>query len=94
MNKPYVHKTMVKNYTPVSFRTHCGYGTGTVGTVHGIVRVYSQPNYYCLNIILDGVQYSTQRRKGYSRRYLVTLAKRFAKDMFEYLQEKKGNQNE
>lgn len=63
--------------------------TGYVLTHYGIAKVTSihwhrnKDEYSIIEMIKDGRMHIRQFNKFYSRRYLVTLAKRFAKDLFE-----------
>ncbi|MEM9945496.1 MAG: hypothetical protein AAF810_05460 [Cyanobacteria bacterium P01_D01_bin.36] len=51
---------------------------GTVATEYGIVDVYSLIDFTRLYMILEGRMYSWNCSSRFSKRYLVTLAKRFA----------------
>lgn len=54
---------------------------GHVRTEHGYVRVYAEGKFASLSIIHDGYNVTQTFRKKYSRRALVTLAARFAKEV-------------
>lgn len=64
-----------------------GYVHGTVETPHGYVHVYSQKDspahtFTRLDIIFDGICYGRKISAFYTRRYLVTLAVRFAAEKY------------
>lgn len=64
-----------------------GYSHGTVETVYGIVRVWTdfrkdRYKHSRLEIIRNGRQYVRTFGKGYSRRGLVTKAAQFAHDVY------------
>jgi len=61
------------------------YETGTVRTFFGIVEVYSQgklnhSNHTRIDFIFNGRSFRRTFNKRYSKKYLVTLANRFAKE--------------
>lgn len=55
--------------------------SGTVLTEHGIVEVYAQEGHTSLLFVQQGRCHVRQWRKEFQPRAIVTLAKRFAKDM-------------
>jgi hypothetical protein len=58
------------------------YCEGTVTTPYGIVRVYSEANMTAMWIVRHGREVSARWRRGFRPRYLVTLARRFARGEF------------
>jgi len=68
---------------------HGGWTEGTVVTQHGIVEVYAQgdeDHFHCskLSIVKGGVRFDRQiNGKRYTQRGLVTLAKKFANEVFD-----------
>lgn len=72
--------------------TSADYDSGTIKTDHGIVRAYAhgdddKSGYTQLRIVKDGEGYERRWGKRYSRRFMVTLARRFAADLFEQSEE-------
>ena len=66
------------------------YYKGIVYTHYGIVRVYSQKDWTRLDMILEGVHYTNERGLFHQPRYLVTLANRFAFDIYRAAEKEKG----
>jgi len=58
-----------------------GYDYGIIRTPRGHVIVQSEPGYTLFTVAIDGRGYRRQIDKGFSRRYLVTLAKRFVEEL-------------
>jgi len=92
MAKNKVHKWNMRRHGNINWiRTRklddgTTYEDGCVITPFGIVSLYSQgdekyfPN-TDLRFVHNGTHYSRSIQKRYSKRYLVTLAHRFAKDI-------------
>lgn len=64
------------------------YDEGLIPTSQGFVSVYAQGDSRSfarssLRFIFEGVEYSRTWDYRYSRRYLTTLAKRFARDVYK-----------
>lgn len=57
------------------------YSTGYVVTPHGVVGVYTEPNFTSLCVVHDGREYRGWWRQSFTERGLVTLCKRFARDV-------------
>jgi hypothetical protein len=60
---------------------HYKFKEGCVLTPQGIVQVYSQEGYTRMWFVYGGRTYGRHFNKGYSERYLATLAHRFAKEI-------------
>ena len=61
---------------------------GLTETPHGLVRCFSRywgNSYSCTRLFMckDGRSYIRSFKKAYSAKYMVTLAKQFAKDLYE-----------
>lgn len=60
---------------------HGDYYTGIVRTPLGYVSVYSQEKHTMLSLIQDGYEVTRIISQGYSKRGLVTLARRFIEEV-------------
>jgi len=78
-----------RGFSQISEKKKWGYRSGVVYTKHGIVKVYTQwdqnpkSRFTLIEFVVGGVCYTQHYNKEYTDRYLVTLAKRFAKEMTE-----------
>lgn len=54
---------------------------GVVRTPYGFVKVYAEQGYLCMSIIFDGYEVDrVYRKKTYTPRGIVTLARRFIEE--------------
>ena len=59
------------------------YWKGVIFTPQGIVAYYQEPGYTALQFVCEGQWWTRKINASYSRRYTVTLANRFAKEITE-----------
>lgn len=57
--------------------------SGTVLTEHGGVSVHSEKTFTSMRAMFDGEVFDRVWRRGFKKRYLVTLADRFTADIYE-----------
>ncbi|MFN6475230.1 hypothetical protein [Nostoc sp. DedQUE07] len=83
-----IKESTVKPYAAwdVEWKDGREYAKGQVATKYGFVLVYSEKqdnrNYTYFRFIWDGTEYYRGIGKSYSQRYLVTLAHRYAEEIF------------